>query len=344
MPASRHTSRRDALRLASLGGVVFASSLLRGITGCSSATGVLGGGPRGGNARGAEQDFFFLQLSDTHWGFSGPKYNPEADLELPTVIAAINAAHAKPDFVMFTGDLTHTTDDIAVRRQQMTDFKRIVSGLDVAMVKFIPGEHDAGSDGGATYKEFFGDLYYSFDHRGIHFVALDNASDPRSNLGGPQLAWLQSDLASLDVESPIVVFAHRPLWDLRAEWDWTTPDGQKAIDLLTPFLNVTVFFGHIHQELHRMTGRIPHHSARSLMFAFPSPDSGAGKLNAVPWDPANPNAGLGYRSIEATTDPADYKISEIAPPPHLVGDAGSQAAVPAGNSAAPDGGPTGGGV
>jgi hypothetical protein len=344
MSISRVASRRDVLRLASLGGVVFASNLFRSTMGCSSSTTAGANGLRSGAARGAAQDFFFLQLSDPHWGFSGPKVNPEPELELPSAIAIINAAATKPDFVIFTGDLTHTTDDVTVRRQRMTDVKRIVSSLDVPMVKYMPGEHDAAADGGAAFKEFFGDTRYSFDHRGIHFVALDNVSDPMSNLGDAQLGWLQSDLAALDAESPIVVFSHRPLWALRADWDWTTPDGQKAIDLLMPFQNVTVFFGHIHQEIHHMTGHIPHHSARSLMFVLPSPDSDASKPNPVPWDPGHPNSGLGYRSVEAATDPADYKITEISLPLPPGGDAGSQGGPLGGDGASADGSAVDGGA
>jgi 3',5'-cyclic AMP phosphodiesterase CpdA len=280
-------------------------------------------GPKPGTARGAQEDFFFLQLSDPHWGFSGPKVNPEPDLELPAAIAAVNAVAVAPDFVIFTGDLTHTTDDVNVRRQRMAEFQTIASGLNVPLVKFMPGEHDAAADGGATFKQFFGDTYYAFDHKGIHFIALDNVSDPTSNLGASQLEWLAADLAALDVEAPIVVFSHRPLWPLRADWDWTTPDGQKALDALMPFHNVTVFFGHIHQELHHMTGHIAHHAARSLMFALPSPDSDASKPNPVPWDPDHPNLNLGFRSIEAATDPGDYKVAEIALPAPANSDGGA---------------------
>jgi 3',5'-cyclic AMP phosphodiesterase CpdA len=249
--------------------------------------------------------------------------NPESTLELPSAIAAINAATSKPDFVVFTGDLTHTTDDVAVRRQRMTGFQQVVAALNVPLIKYMPGEHDAAADGGATFKQFFGDTTWSFDHKGIHFLALDNVSDATSNLGPTQLAWLSSDLSSLDVEAPIVVFAHRPLWGLREDWDWTTPDGQKALDILMAFHNVTVFFGHIHQELHHMTGHIPHHSARSLMFRLPSPDADAAKPTPLPWDPANPNAGLGYRSIDAATSAGSYPITELPLPPPSPGDAGA---------------------
>jgi 3',5'-cyclic AMP phosphodiesterase CpdA len=325
MSIAKAATRRDVLRLTAFGGVVFASNLFRGTLGCSSQpSGMpMPTGPKSGVPRGAQDDFFFLQLSDPHWGFSGPQVNPEPDLELPAAIAAVNAVVPQPDFVIFTGDLTHNTDDVNVRRQRMTEFQAMVGGLNVSTVKFMPGEHDAAADGGATFKEFFGDTYYSFDHKGIHFIALDNVSDPTSNLGATQLDWLASDLAALDAEAPIVVFSHRPLWALRADWDWTTPDGQKAIDLLTPFHNVTVFFGHIHQELHYMTGHIAHHAARSLMFALPSPDSDASKPNPVPWDPEHPNQNLGFRSIDAATDPGDYKVDEIPLPPPAPGEGGT---------------------
>jgi hypothetical protein len=179
----------------------------------------------------------------------------------------------------------------------------------------MPGEHDAAADAGATYREIFGPSQYSFDHKGVHFIALDNVSDAMANLGKAQLDWLRQDLAALDVEAPIVVFAHRPLWDLKAEWDWNTPDGQDAIDLLLPFHNVTVFFGHIHQELHHQTGHISHHSARSLMFALPTPET-PGMRTPVPWDPDHPNAGLGYRGVELMTTSQDYQLTEL-----LLGDA-----------------------
>jgi 3',5'-cyclic AMP phosphodiesterase CpdA len=321
MSISKSANRRDVLRLTAFGGVVFASNLFRSVAGCSGGSSGANA-PRPGMPRGAQEDFFFLQLSDPHWGFSGPKVNPEPDLELPAAIAAVNAVANPPDFVIFTGDLTHTTDDVNVRRQRMMQFQSIAGGLNVPLVKFMPGEHDAGADGGATFKQFFGDTYYSFDHKGIHFIALDNVSDPMANLGAAQLDWLASDLSHLDVESPIVVFTHRPLWPLRVDWDWTTPDGQKAIDQLTPFHNVTVFFGHIHQELHYMTGHIPHHAARSLMFALPPPDSDASKPNPVPWDPDHPNLNLGFRSIESATDPGDYKVSEISLPAPTPADGG----------------------
>ena len=144
--------RRRFLQLTALGGgAVFASAL-----------------PGSLRAAGYEE-FFFVQLSDSHWGYSGPA-NPEADTTLRKAVASVNALEIQQDFIVFTGDLTHTTDDSAERRRRMTEFRGIVAGLKVKDVRFMPGEHDASLDTGAAYKELFGETYYSFDHKGVHFV------------------------------------------------------------------------------------------------------------------------------------------------------------------------------
>ena len=273
--------RRDFLHLAGLGGgAIFSASL----AGCAGA------------ARKPSDEFYFVQLSDTHWGFEGAP-NPDARGTLPKAIAAVNALPRQPDFVVFTGDLTHTTDDPAERRRRMTEFKQIVAELKVKTVRFMPGEHDASLDRGAAFKELFGDTWYRFDHGGVHFIALDNVSDRGTTLGAEQLAWLQAELAKLDRNAPLVVLAHRPLFPLVPKWDWHTRDGDQALALLMPHANVTVFYGHIHQEHHQMTGHIAHHSARSLMFPLPAPGT-ADKPAALPWDPASPYRGLGWREVD----------------------------------------------
>ena len=272
--------RRDFLHLAGLGGGAIFSA---GLAGCATA--------------GRPQDaFYFVQLSDTHWGFQGAP-NPDARGTLPKAVAAVNALAQPPDFVVFTGDLTHTTDDPAERRRRMAEFKQIVGELKVRTVRFMPGEHDASLDRGAAFKELFGDTYYRFDHRGVHFMALDNVSDRGTTLGSEQLAWMRAELARLDPDAPLVVLAHRPLFPLVPRWDWHTRDGDQALALLMPHKNVTVFYGHIHQEHHQMTGHIAHHSARSLMFPLPAPGT-AEKPTALPWDPAAPYRGLGWREVE----------------------------------------------
>jgi hypothetical protein len=191
----------------------------------------------------------------------------------------------------------------------MNEFRQIVSMLEVSELRFMPGEHDASLDAGKAYREIFGETHYTFDHKGIHFIALDNVSDPRGAIGDDQLAWLEQDLARQHADAPIVVLAHRPLFDLAPEWDWATPDGAKAIDLLMPHRNATVFYGHIHQEHHRMTGHIAHHAARSLMFPLPAPRSQP-KRAPIPWSDSEPYKGLGFRGVEADGTRAEYAITE----------------------------------
>jgi hypothetical protein len=289
-------NRRDFMKLAGVGGVIFAS----GLGGCLAAgTSEL--------AAAEQDDFFFVQLSDTHWGFEGAP-NPDAKNTLKKAVAAVNSLTQTPDFIVFTGDLTHTTEDPKERRKRLAEFKEIVSQLKVKNVRFMPGEHDASLDRGEAYQEFFGETHYMFDHKGVHFIVLDNVSDPRAQIGDVQLAWLAEDLNKQATDTKIVVFTHRPLFDLYPQWDWATRDGQKAIDLLMPHSNVTVFYGHIHQENHHMTGHIAHHSAKSLIFPLPAPGSQP-KRAPVPWDATQPNKGLGFREIEA--EKSAYKITEF---------------------------------
>jgi 3',5'-cyclic AMP phosphodiesterase CpdA len=256
------------------------------------------------------EDFFFLQLSDTHWGFSGPP-NPEADSTLRSTIATINAVPASPDFVIFTGDLTHTTDDAAVRRKRMQEFKAIVAELKVKNVRFIPGEHDASLDNGEAYREFFGETHYAFDHKGVYFIALDNVSDPGSILGTDQLAWLDKQVAAVPKSAPLVVFAHRPLFDLMPAWDWHTKDGPDAVTILQKHPNVNVFYGHIHQENVHQTGHITHRAARSLVFPLPAPGS-VPKKGPLPWDPQSADHGLGYREVKRVAAALDVKEHPFA--------------------------------
>lgn len=255
------------------------------------------------------QDFIFFQLSDTHWGFNDPKVNPDWMGTLKKVIATVNNIRYQPDFIIFTGDLTHTTDDPKERRKRMSEVRDIISGLTVKNIKFMPGEHDAGLDNGEAFKEYFGKTHYTFDHKGVHFIVLDNVSDPTSTIGETQLQWLSSELKKFDKESQIIVFTHRPLYDLYPQWDWWTRDGSKAVDLLMPYKNVTVFHGHIHQEYHHMTGHIAHHAAKGMMYPLPAPGS-APKRAPVPWDPAEPYKGLGYRGIKARFEKAEHEITE----------------------------------
>jgi 3',5'-cyclic AMP phosphodiesterase CpdA len=288
--------RREFLKLAGLGGVVFAS----GLPGCAAF----------GTAN-APPDFHFLQLSDVHWGYNNASVNPEFQRTLPKAIAAVNSLDQKPDFVMFTGDLTQTTDDPKLRRARLREFRDIAAGLDVPQVYYFAGEHDAALDRGDAYQELFGEtLRYTFDHKGIHFIVLDNTSDPAPILGDKQIEWLRAHLATLKTDQPIVVFTHRPLFALYPQWDWATRDGQVAIDLLMPFRNVTVFYGHIHHEHHRATGHIEHHAALSLMFPLAAIGT-VEKKTQVPWNAASPYKDLGFRNVRASIGGAPRMV-EVA--------------------------------
>ena len=292
--------RRDFIKLAGLGGVVFASGL--GVK-------VLGAG---GASKGhtSPDEFYFVQLSDTHWGFDGPSINPDSQGTLKKAVAAVNTLEEQPDFVVFTGDLTHITEDKQARRDRMAQFRDIAGSLKAKTVRFMAGEHDASLDRGDAYQELFGKLNYSFDHKGVHFVVVDNVSDPSALVGEAQLKWLQSDLSRLKEDAPIVVLTHRPLFDLYPQWDWTTRDGTAVINALMPYKNVTVFYGHIHQEHHFMTGHIAHHAARSLMFPLPAPGS-APKRAPLPWDASAPYKGLGFRDVDADVRKAHFEIAEL---------------------------------
>ena len=272
--------RRDFLKLTGLGGIVFAS----GLAGLASSTSQAAG----------QDDFYFVQISDTHWGFDGKAINPDAHGTLQKAVAAVNSLNVQPDFVMFTGDLTHTTDDPKERRKRLGEFRDIVAELKVKTVRFMPGEHDASLDRGEAFQEFFGKTHYTFAHKGVHFIVVDNVSDPTGSIGEEQLQWLQDHLATLEKNAQLVVFTHRPLFDLAPQWDWATRDGTKAVDLLMPFPHVSVFYGHIHQEHHHMTGHIAHHAAKSLIFPLPAPGSQP-KRTPLPWDATQPYKGLGFR-------------------------------------------------
>ena len=287
--------RRDFLKLMGMGSAIL-------VMGSRASTGAA-------EMKAGQDDFMFVQLSDSHWGFNGPAINPDATGTLKKAIAAVNSMNVPPDFVVFTGDITHTTDDPKERRKRMAEAKDIISGLKVKDIKFLAGEHDAGLDNGEAFKEYFGNTRYTFEHKGVHFIVVDNVSDPTSSIGDVQLQWMSDELKKLDKKSRIAVLTHRPLFDLYPNWDWWTRDGAKAIDLLMPYKNVTVLYGHIHQEHHHMTGHIPHHAAKGLMFPLPAPGS-VPKRVPIPWDPSAPYKGLGYRSVQAKADKSELVLTE----------------------------------
>ena len=243
----------------------------------------------------APTPFSFVQFSDTHVGFSGPP-NPLGTQAFERAVEMVNALPERPELVLFTGDLTHDSENPGEHADRMRLFRKIASRLEVPLVKCVPGEHDAALDGGTLFREAFGETNYSFDHRGVHFIALDNVSRGRPVVGAEQLAWLTKDLARFPRTAPIVVFTHRPLFDLRPDWEWFTGDGDSVMNALSPYENVTVLYGHIHREHVHTEGNATHHAARSLIFAFPDPAGDAPK-KPLPFDPAKPFQNLGVRRI-----------------------------------------------
>ncbi len=239
--------------------------------------------------------FSFIQLSDAHVGFNGPP-DPLGTKAFERAVEMVNALPQQPDLVLFTGDLTHDSEDKDVHAQRMKTFREIAGRLKTKKLMCVPGEHDAGLDGGALFRDSFGPTHYSFDHRGLHFVALDNVSRAKPEVGAEQVEWLKKDLARFPTSAPIVVFTHRPLFDLKPEWEWFTSDGDEVMNALQPYENVTVLYGHIHRDHEHEEGHIRNYAARSLIFAFPDPATTADK-QPIPFDKSHPFRNLGIREV-----------------------------------------------
>ncbi len=221
-------------------------------------------------------DFAFVQISDSHIGFA-KEANPDVVGTLQACIGKINALHGAPSFVLHTGDLTHLS-----KPDEFDTLNQVLRGMSTDKVFFVPGEHDVMSDDGKQYLERFGkgtrgNGWYSFDASGVHFVALVNVMNLKPGglglLGSEQLKWLEDDLRGLSSSTPIVVFAHIPLWSVYPEWGWGTDDAAQALTYLKRFGSVTVLNGHIHQTLQKVEGNITFHTAMSTAFPQPAPGS-----------------------------------------------------------------------
>jgi 3',5'-cyclic AMP phosphodiesterase CpdA len=242
---------------------------------------------------GKVEDFSFVQISDSHIGFNKGA-NPDVTGTLTKAIGKINTTPAgmkAPDFMIHTGDITQNS-----KAAEFDTASQVIKGAKVDEVFYVPGEHDFIDDG-LQYKQRFGrnsigNGWYSYNHRGVHFVGLNNCVqvDAMGNMGGDQLAWLKSDLAGLSHSTPIVVFAHIPLWMIYEKWGWGTKDGEQALTMLKPFGSVTVLNGHIHQVVQKVEGNVAFHTAMATAFPQPAPGSApnpgpmtvpAGKLETV---------------------------------------------------------------
>jgi 3',5'-cyclic AMP phosphodiesterase CpdA len=218
----------------------------------------------------------FLQISDSHVGFDKPA-NPNALGTLEEAIVKVNAMPVKPAFAIHTGDITHLSTE-----QQFDDAERIISQsrLDV---HYVPGEHDFLDPDQKFYKDRYGRGtkgagWYSFDASGVHFIGLVNVVNLKAgglgDLGADQLEWLEDDVKHLSASTPIVVFAHIPLWTIYPDWGWGTDDAAQALSYLKRFGSVTVLNGHIHQVMQKVEGNVTFHTARSTAFPQPAPGQG----------------------------------------------------------------------
>ena len=220
-------------------------------------------------------DFSFIQLSDSHIGFKKPP-NQDVVGTLDLAVRQINALPDAPALLLHTGDLTHLAKPV-----EFDTCAQVISRAKVGQSFYVPGEHDVFGDDAKLYLERYGKGtrgtgWQSFDYRGVHFVGLVNVMNLKAGglgvLGDEQLAWLKQDLGVLADSTPIVVFAHVPLWTVYPQWGWGTQDSAQALGLLKRFGSVTVLNGHIHQILQKVEGNITFHTARST--AFPQPEPG----------------------------------------------------------------------
>jgi 3',5'-cyclic-AMP phosphodiesterase len=263
-----------------MAGGVPKSKLFAATTGSAAAKPMHGGG-----------DFSFVQISDSHIGFNKAA-NQDVAHTLQLAINKINAMPAAGDFMLHTGDITQSA-----KPSEFDTAQQIIKSVKVSQTFFVPGEHDTATDDGASYRERFGKNtlgsgWYSFTHKGVHFIGLNNVLqiDAMGRLGAEQLSWLKNDLASLSTSTPIVIFAHIPLWMVYPDWGWGTQDGAEALSYLKRFGSVTVLNGHIHQVVQKVEGNVSFHTATSTAFPQPAPGKApnpgpmvvpAGKLKSV---------------------------------------------------------------
>ncbi len=222
----------------------------------------------------AKADLSFVQISDSHIGFDKAA-NPDVTATLDAAIAKVNALEAAPAFVLHTGDLSHLS-----KPAEFDTLDQRLKGLRTDKIFYVPGEHDVLNDDGAQYRERYGkgskgDGWYSFDQKGVHFIGLVNVMNLKAGglgtLGKDQLEFVEDDVKHLKSSTPIVVFAHIPLWSVYPEWGWGTDDGAQALGYLKRFGSVSVLNGHIHQVMQKVEGNVTFHTAMSTAFPQPQP-------------------------------------------------------------------------
>jgi 3',5'-cyclic-AMP phosphodiesterase len=222
----------------------------------------------------AAGELSFVQISDSHMGFNKPA-NPDVVGTLKAAVDKINGLATPPEFMLHTGDISHLS-----KPEEFDTVDEILKSASAKKVFFVPGEHDVLDDDGKQYLERYGKGamgagWYSFDTKGVHFIGLVNVLNLKAGglgtLGGEQLEWMKDDLKHLKHSTPIVVFAHIPLWSVYPEWGWGTDDSAQALAYLKKFGSVTVLNGHIHQTMQKVEGNVTFHTAASTAFPQPQP-------------------------------------------------------------------------
>jgi Icc protein len=218
----------------------------------------------------------FVQISDSHMGFNKPA-NPDVTGTLKAAVDKINGLSTPPQFLLHTGDISHLS-----KPEEFDTVDQILKGASAKDVFFVPGEHDVLNDDGKQYLDRYGKNtkgagWYSFDQKGVHFIGLVNVLNLKAGglgtLGSEQLAWMEDDVKHLKSSTPIVVFAHIPLWSVYPDWGWGTQDSAEALGYLKKFGSVTVLNGHIHQTMQKVEGNVTFHTAMSTAFPQPAPGS-----------------------------------------------------------------------
>jgi 3',5'-cyclic AMP phosphodiesterase CpdA len=254
----------------------------------------------------------FVQISDTHIGFNKDA-NPDVNGTLTQAIDIVNGLSEQPALIIHTGDITHLS-----KPAEFDAAQQMLSRLRTTEIHTVPGEHDTAD---ATVTEYFNRFgkasenrgYYSFDHAGVHFVGLINVLQFKpgglGTLGPDQLAWVAADLKGRSASTPIVVFAHMPLWSIYEPWGWGTGDADQLLSLLRRFGSVTVLNGHIHQIVQKVEGNVTFHTARST--AFPQPVAGEGPGPGPLKVPADQLAKmLGITSVAVVKHPASLALTD----------------------------------
>jgi 3',5'-cyclic AMP phosphodiesterase CpdA len=228
-------------------------------------------------AAAGSSDLSFIQISDSHMGFDKAA-NPDVVATLKAAIDRINAAPMQPEFLLHTGDITHLS-----KPSEFDTLDQVLKGAKPSQVFYVPGEHDVLGDDGKQYLARYGKGtkaggWYSFDKKGVHFIGLVNVLNLKAGglgtLGHKQLEWLEDDLRKRSASTPIIVFAHIPLWSIYPDWGWGTDDSAQALSYLKRFGSVTVLNGHIHQTMQKVEGNITFHTADSTAFPQPHPGDG----------------------------------------------------------------------